>query len=320
MLEGKTQYKEKIEQVELPSLKYEVIRPALDRYGNKITSFQNFEKVVQVTRERGFNGETGFSLLVLIVSFFFYTRYPLICAIVVALIFIPLAIMKRRAKRSLKKYKMEVIQALYLDYKIAMSLDAENHIQEKEFNSSGFYKQANHLKGEDYIEGFTGDFHFKFSEVKAKYKKSEFQVKSIFSGLFFKGNWGVRPPLDQNFKLMKCRIKNSEEASFHNFFDFYDLEGKFLNQNKTKHLLSDETKEALLVIAKKYDYRFDIIFKQGEVFLIVPGAKDFFKIDLTKKFDENLYMDVVKDVSFFAELIQCFSSITGPRVDNLTLQ
>ncbi len=326
-----------LEKVELPAsenensndpLSYNNLYPALKMYGNKVDDFQHVLKVLAkntkivlaiILKALGSKNKFTRQIGLFFVYFLFMAIsqnfiFSLIFGAFIGLIILAMVLY---AKRVLKKYKHDLVEAMFIDLGIMVKLYSNDHIAKEYFNNTRLHKKSFLLAGEDLVEGTTEDFHFKFSELKAQSYPSWFGLQELFNGLYLNGFWDEIVG-GKDFRIRKRDLLDNANTSqmrpFEKQFEFKLLNGSRINFSSTKGLIPPHIESKLIAFNQKHDVDFELIKRGNEVFLFFHGARDYFPVKFWDKLEgKEPYQAIAKDVFLLADFIHILNDYSQKK-------
>lgn len=245
--------------------------------------------------------------LVIVGPLLAFKENPLTTSIVFISLFVIFLTLWIIARVTFKSFKVDLIQALFLDNNIAVTVKPKKYITKEHFNSTNIFDKALMLSGEDCIEGSTGDFHFIFSELKAQGKLTWIGFENLFEGLYFYGTWD-KPPVLSNFRIKQRGLLDTfgvnSITKFERYFEVLDPDGNTISDSSSIDSIPYSFKNELIDLIKKHNCRIELIYQYGQVLVLLHGHRDYFPLDFEDKIeDRQVFKTIAKDVLFMKDLI-----------------
>ena len=219
------------------------------------------------------------------------------------------------AKRATRSFKIQLIQALFMDNGIAVTVNPSKHIDKEHFNSTNTFEPATLLSGEDCIKGSTSNFHFVLSELSAKGKLSWTGFDDVYTGLYFYGTW-QNPTSIPNFRIQQRGFfdgfVNSSDMQFQKHFMLVDADGNEIDNPKLLDSIPKSLKEGLIRLVNKYHYPMEVICQDNQIVVLLQGGRDYFPLNFDDKVDnKTTFQRISKDVFFTCDLVRVLDGAGG---------
>lgn len=324
----KSKYKSDAGSYKRPELTYEDLQPVLSKYGDKIKTYKKTHQLVgkgifsfvsvafrglfsqyKIVRQIG-----CYFLFVLIYALAFaFEAFPNVIFGVIAFSIFLTLVGRILVKRSITSFKIQLIQALFMDHNIAVTVDPKKHVDKEHFNSTNIFQPATLLAGEDCIKGSTAEFHFILSELRAKGKLSWTGFKDVYTGLYFYGTW-QKPSVVPNFRIQQRSfldgLRNSSELRFQKHFTLVDDEGHQIHNPELLASIPKALQEGFVMLIDKYNYPMEVICHDNQIVVLLEGSRDYFPLNFDDDVDDkSTFQRISKDVFFTKDLVQVLDSI-----------
>lgn len=291
-----------------------LFEPAMNLYGEKVAPYKSINKSAVKVVEVFLKWNAPYFIKSKILAFLLFPfilmikNYTLFSLIAISICLVIIYLMKKYARSVFKKFRIDLLQSLFLEKNIVTKFRDKKTFTKKDFNENPVLSDAFIVRGEDYIEGFVDKLYFKLAELSVKGKIRWWGMEDVFDGLYFqaindlssvKSHWVL------NYRKNLDPYYHSNEHTFYSCFEFDEYS---LEELKTE---TPEFKEALVNFSLKYNVPFQWVKDEKNIYLHLFEKKNYFNLDFWEKFHgEEAFEKMKREVEFITDIIHLVKLIS----------
>ncbi|WP_333654951.1 DUF3137 domain-containing protein [Dissulfurispira sp.] len=210
-----------------------------------------------------------------------------------------------------REFKSKIMPSILQFINSELYYHPYNYMSKDEFNGCGLFKCPDRYNGKDYVEGYVGETHIKFSIVHAEeehkttrtdddgHSQTDTYYATIFCGIFFSADFnkwfsGCTYVMQKSPGLFRKGRVKLEDPRFNDRFTVYSSD-----QIEARYILAPNLMERIVALSDKAG-KISLSFVGSRVYIAIPTNYNLFEPPFLSSIQDA---DVIYNYFYFLNLV-----------------